>query len=164
MLRSGGRGILAGLLGQGGRVFIEMDPEERDRFGRLLRWVWLERSDGEVYLPNEATIRAGYAERFRDTPNRRYVDVLIAAEDFVQRHGVGPWGACDGILAWVPVSTTRPVSPADANCDPAYPDVCIPSPPDLVCRDVPYSSLRVLPPDPHHVDGNFNGIACKGPG
>lgn len=88
--------FLRWIVGQDGELFIEQDQEDRDRFGRLLRWVWLER-DGEIYLLNEAVIRAGYAERFRDTPNRRYVDELLAAEMFAERYGLGLWGACAGV-------------------------------------------------------------------
>lgn len=90
-----GTAFLEWLMATGGDVFIEKDREEEDRYGRLLRWVWLDRGQGEVYLLNEALIRAGFAERFRDTPNRRYVDELIAAEDFAQRYALGLWRGCD---------------------------------------------------------------------
>ena len=57
---------------------------------------------------------------------------------------------------------SRPGS-RSGNCDPSYPDVCIPPPPpDLDCSDIPYRNFRVLPPDPHHFDGNGNGIGCEG--
>jgi hypothetical protein len=50
------------------------------------------------------------------------------------------------------------------NCDPSYPDDCIPSPPpDLDCGDngVP-DNVRVLQPDPHSLDGNDNdGVGCE---
>ena len=165
--REGGE-FLQWQLSQGGDLYIEQDVEDRDRFGRLLRWVWLER-DGEVYLLNEAVIRAGHAERFRNTPNRRYVAELTEAEEFAQEFGLGLWSACQG---YNPVMDSEPIpkpippsSPPDTGCDPAYPDVCIPPPPpDLSCRDVPYSRFRVLPPDPHQFDGNRDGVACEGPG
>lgn len=49
-----------------------------------------------------------------------------------------------------------------ANCDPAYPTVCIPPPPpDLDCKDIPYRRFKVLPPDPHHFDGDGDGIGCE---
>lgn len=49
-----------------------------------------------------------------------------------------------------------------SNCDPSYPDVCIPSPPpDLDCKDVPYKKFNVLPPDPHRFDGDKDGIGCE---
>ncbi len=48
------------------------------------------------------------------------------------------------------------------NCDPSYPTVCIPPPPpDLDCGDVPYRNFKVLPPDPHHFDGDHDGIGCE---
>lgn len=83
------------LLDLDGQLFIEKDQEERDRYGRLLRWVWLDPGDGEVYLINEALTRAGFAERYRNTPNRRYVEQIIAAEAFAERHGFGLWGTCE---------------------------------------------------------------------
>jgi endonuclease YncB( thermonuclease family) len=39
-------------------------------------------------------LRAGYAERFRDTPNRRYLDETLDAEAFARDHQLGLWGAC----------------------------------------------------------------------
>ena len=163
-----GARYLEWLLGSGGRLFIEQDQEERDRYGRLLRWVWLDRGEGEIYLLNETMIRAGHAERFRDTPNRRYLNEVIAAERFAQRYHFGLWGACAGGIpaaGSVPTAAPAGASSSDAGCDPAYPDVCIPSPPpDLACRDVPYTRFRVLPPDPHDFDGNQDGVACEGSG
>jgi hypothetical protein len=48
------------------------------------------------------------------------------------------------------------------GCDPAYPTVCIPSPPpDLDCGDVPYTNFRVRPPDPHNFDGDGDGRGCE---
>lgn len=53
-------------------------------------------------------------------------------------------------------------------CDPSYPTVCIPlTPPDLDCADfLPLKSFPVkhdgANPDPHHLDGNHDGIACEG--
>jgi uncharacterized protein YgiM (DUF1202 family) len=80
---------------------------------------------------------------------------------------------------WIGATVTEPVggwtfeeiNPAETvpappptpqnNCDPAYPTVCIPSPPpDLDCRDIPYQNFTVLPPDPHLFDGNQDGIGC----
>jgi micrococcal nuclease len=157
--------FLKRLLGIDGQIFLEQDQEDRDQYGRLLRWVWADFGTGEVYLLNEALVRAGYAERYRNTPNRRYGDEVIAAEGFAQRHDLGLWGACDREVAWQPVAPVAVESDsANDPCDPAYPDVCIPSPPpDLECRQVPHAGFRVLSPDPHHFDGNGDGEGCEGP-
>lgn len=48
------------------------------------------------------------------------------------------------------------------NCDPSYPDFCIPSPPpDLDCKDIPQKRFTVLQPDPHRFDGDKDGIGCE---
>ena len=48
------------------------------------------------------------------------------------------------------------------DCDPSYPDVCIPSPPpDLDCGEISHRNFTVLPPDPHRFDGDKNGIGCE---
>ena len=54
--------------------------------------------------------------------------------------------------------TTQP--PAQ-NCDPSYPDFCIPPPPDLDCDEVNGSDFTVRPPDPHGFDGNSDGVGCE---
>ncbi len=65
------------------------------------------------------------------------------------------------------VSTTSSPSPSQPaqsnNCDPAYPDVCIPpSPPDLDCGEISERNFRVLAPDPHRFDGrDKDGIGCE---
>ena len=60
-----------------------------------------------------------------------------------------------------------PPSPAGGGkCATSYPTVCIrPPPPDLNCPDIPYRDFRVLwnvtDPDPHHFDGNHDGVGCE---
>ncbi|UBF29159.1 calcium-binding protein with excalibur domain protein [Kovacikia minuta CCNUW1] len=49
-----------------------------------------------------------------------------------------------------------------AGCDPSYPGICIaPPPPDLDCKDISYRNFTVLQPDPHHFDGDRDGIGCE---
>jgi hypothetical protein len=61
-----------------------------------------------------------------------------------------------------------PAATAQSNCDPAYPTVCIPSPPpDLDCGDEEvqgkgYSNFPVRQPDPHRFDGDNDGVGCEG--
>ena len=54
------------------------------------------------------------------------------------------------------------ISPQQIDCDPSYPDFCIPSPPpDLDCKDIPQKRFTVLQPDPHRFDGDKDGIGCE---
>jgi len=51
---------------------------------------------------------------------------------------------------------------SENNCDPSYPDFCIPpSPPDLNCKDISQKRFTVLQPDPHRFDGDKDGIGCE---
>ena len=60
---------------------------------------------------------------------------------------------------YLPLVLNNPI-----NCDPSYPDICIPPPPpQLDCSDIPYKDFKVLPPDPHNLDSDGNGIGCETP-
>ena len=53
-----------------------------------------------------------------------------------------------------------PAVPAQ-QCDPCYPDVCIPSVSyDLDCPEVPFCQFRVTC-DPHRFDGDHDGLGCE---
>jgi len=70
--------------------------------------------------------------------------------------------ATSSATLYTSATTYRPTSTARSNCDPSYPTVCIPPPPpDLDCKDIPYRNFVVLPPDPHHFDGDGDGIGCE---
>lgn len=59
---------------EGRRVRLELDVEKRDRYGRLLAYVWV----GDT-LVNEALVRAGHAAPYTFPPNVRYVDRFVEA-------------------------------------------------------------------------------------
>jgi len=51
---------------------------------------------------------------------------------------------------------------SEGNCDPSYPDVCIPAyPPDLDCGEIRYANFKVLQPDQHGFDADNDGIGCE---
>ena len=181
---------LSWLLSLGGDLYLETDVSDRDRFGRLLRYVWLDFGDGEVYLVNEALVRSGYAAFSTFPPDVKYVEEMREAGEFARTHGYGLWSGCitdaegdtnelTGPQTVADPPDTQgdpiPVAPEPApeqviiadpvtafDCDPSYPDVCIPSsPPDLDCGDVPHGGFTVYPPDPHRFDGDFDGIGCE---
>jgi micrococcal nuclease len=52
----------------------------------------------------------------------------------------------------------RPAVRSRSRCSPAYPGVCLLPRPDLDCGDISPRNFQVWPPDPHHVDGDRDGI------
>ena len=80
-----------------------------------------------------------------------------------------PWAqnfGC-GTSSNISVKSNESTKPSEStkstsNCDPSYPDFCIPShPPDLDCKDIPQKRFTVLQPDPHRFDGDKDGIGCE---
>ncbi|MCW5892828.1 MAG: thermonuclease family protein [bacterium] len=74
---------------QGRTVRLELDVEPRDRYGRLLAWVWLP----DDTLANVAIVRAGFARLLTIPPNVRHTEALRAAEGEARARGRGLWAA-----------------------------------------------------------------------
>jgi hypothetical protein len=53
---------------------------------------------------------------------------------------------------------------AAQSCDPSYPDFCIPpiwEVGDLDCADIAAAWFTVNQPDPHYLDGDYDGYGCE---
>ncbi|WP_338133781.1 thermonuclease family protein [Thermus scotoductus] len=145
-----------GYLG-GKRVFVELDAQERDRYGRVLAYLYLEDPRGDFHhggkryrQVNLEIVRAGWANPLTIPPNVRYAELYLEASREARAKGLGIWGGA-------PQGTG-----SRKGCDPAYPTVCLPPPPpDLDCKDIPYRGFGVLPPDPHRFDRNRDGVGCE---
>jgi micrococcal nuclease len=143
-LGAASRAAASRLAPAGSQVRLELDVQQRDRYGRLLAYVWL--PDGSML--NERLLLEGQALLLTIPPNVRYAERFREAQRKARERGVGLWAAAGGSAA--------------QRCDPSYPDVCIPPPPpDLDCRDIPYRRFRVLPPDPHRFDRDRDGVGCE---
>jgi micrococcal nuclease len=141
---------------EGQTVYLEKDVSESDRYGRLLRYVWL--ADGRMV--NEVLAAEGYAPVTTYPPDVKYTDRFLNAQREAREAGGGLWSKCAGAptLAQPPAETPAP----GTTCDPSYPTVCIPAPPpDLDCGEILYRRFKVLPPDPHRFDGDKDGIGCE---
>jgi len=82
---------LAELVPVGTEVRLERDVEARDRFDRLLAYVF--RVDDGLFV-NEAMAAAGHAEILSITPNTAYADALADAVAGARRSGAGLWAGC----------------------------------------------------------------------
>jgi micrococcal nuclease len=73
-------------------VNVEFDVEQRDKYGRLLGYIWSK--DGSMI--NERMVEEGYAVLYTIRPNVRYVDRFIRAEKKARGNRLGIWGT-DGL-------------------------------------------------------------------
>lgn len=70
-------------------VYLEKDVSETDRYGRLLRYVWL--ADGRMV--NEELCRQGYAQSSSYPPDIKHQERLAAAAREAREAGRGLWSA-----------------------------------------------------------------------
>ena len=81
------------LLPRGTPVYLERDAEARDRYGRLLAYVY--RSKDRLFINLEMT-RAGFAASYTYPPNVAHADEFVAAAGDARDAGRGLWSACGG--------------------------------------------------------------------
>ena len=77
----------------GREVVLERDASDRDRFGRLLRHVWVESADG-WFLVGERLVSTGAVEARSYPPDTARDDQLDAAERQARDGSLGIWGRC----------------------------------------------------------------------
>lgn len=90
----------------GGQVYIEKDISERDRYGRLLRYVWLPYPQG-LRMLDETLVKEGYAQVSTYPPDVKYVERFTAAQTEARRQNRGLWGVCGEFGLPVSVPTQR---------------------------------------------------------
>lgn len=71
----------------GNKVELEFDVEERDKYGRLLVYVYL---DGQMY--NKLLLEKGYAKIATYPPNVKYVEDFTKIQKQARENKVGLWG------------------------------------------------------------------------
>lgn len=84
----------------GKRVRLEKDVSETDKYGRLLRYVWV----GDVFV-NDFLVRQGYAYSYSYPPDVKYQDQFKQAEGEARGTGRGLW-AVDACKSSAPPAST----------------------------------------------------------
>lgn len=75
----------------GKMVRLEKDTSERDKFGRLLRYVYV----GDVFV-NQELVRLGFARAVVYPPDIAHQTLIFDAEKEARDFGSGLWSACLG--------------------------------------------------------------------
>lgn len=69
-------------------VFVETDVIKRDKYNRVLAYLWTKQKD----LINEKMVLDGYAVLFTISPNIKFADRLRRAEQRARQEKIGIWG------------------------------------------------------------------------
>lgn len=75
---------------EGKTIFLEKDLSDKDKYGRLLRYVYLE---DETFV-NFVLVEKGYAQSVSYPPDLKYQSILNNAEEKAEKNKFGLWGAC----------------------------------------------------------------------
>jgi len=118
----------------GTHVTLERDVSDRDRYDRLLRYVWLP----DARMLNEVLVSEGYAQLATFPPDVRYVERIRVAEQQARASGRGLWQACTAAGASGAGTTPTPgvSSPTAPVITPAATPVTTPA------ASVPVQSFR----------------------
>lgn len=166
------------LLPEGRRVTLVTDPtqDNRDRYGRLLAYVYTPGSRGPAGSVNWSLVRSGHAKVYVYGGERfRHAVPFFRAQNRARRAKAGLWGPpCRGNTTEPDPSTRQPArrpSPAPsppapvaprAGCDPNYAGACIAVyPPDVNCNEIPDRNFRVVGEDVHRLDVDGDRTACE---
>ncbi len=87
---------------EGKKVRLEKDVSETDKYGRMLRYVYV----AELFV-NETLVREGYAFSSTYPPDVKYQDLFLQAEKEAREANKGLWGSC-GFVAGT--RTTQPTT------------------------------------------------------
>ena len=90
---------------EGKRIRLEKDVMERDKYNRLLKYIYVSagESEPEIFV-NLELVKRGFAHSYTYPPDVKYQDLFISAEKEAREAGRGLWKSC-------PVSTTIQLSP-----------------------------------------------------
>lgn len=75
---------------EGKMVRLEKDVSERDKYNRLLRYVWI----GDMFV-NDYLVREGYAYASTYPPDVKYADQFLKAQQEARERKKGLWAGCE---------------------------------------------------------------------
>jgi micrococcal nuclease len=77
-------------------VRLEKDVSETDKYGRLLRFVYVD----NIFVNNELT-NGGFTKVMTVSPDIKYKDQFLKSENYAKENKLGLWSSC-------PISSQSP--------------------------------------------------------
>jgi len=127
--------------------------DTRDRYGRLLAYVWIPGGRDLGYQ----LLAGGFAKVYVFRNAFQRLPAYRSAESGARTRTAGAWKSCTKIRPAVPAP------PSGGNCHSSY-SPCLPIVGDLDCADVRrlgVAPVRVLGSDPYRLDGDDDGFGCE---
>lgn len=78
----------------GKAVILEKDITEKDKYGRLLRYVYLPLDNGQTLFVNDYLVREGFAKVYTYPPDVKFNERFLEAERQARQLNKGLWKKC----------------------------------------------------------------------
>ena len=142
---------------EGKLVKLEKDITDKDKYGRLLRYVWV----GDLFV-NDYLTRQGYAYAYTYPPDVKYSEQFVQAQQEARENNRGLWAGCSG----QEVVEETPTSPAETT----------PPEGEIICSHNAYNCPDFsthaeaqgvfehcggVSNDIHRLDADKDGLACE---
>lgn len=79
----------------GKEIILQKDVSETDKYGRLLRYIYLPLEDGQDLFVNDYLVREGFASALTYPPDVKFNEQLREAERSAKENKRGLWGKCN---------------------------------------------------------------------
>lgn len=76
-------------------VILQKDISETDKYGRLLRFIYLPLEDGQMLFVNDYLVREGFAKVKTYRPDVKFESRFLEAENMAKTANKGLWGKCN---------------------------------------------------------------------
>jgi|SRR5690606_37736402 len=148
------------MLEEADRITLEYDKEKRDKYDRVLAYVYADGQNVQLALLKKGLARVGYVYE-----SRRHLNTFREAEQMAKEKKLGIW-QCPGYVTENGFDKTKWCEPMVGNKDPRSNN---PQGPDRDCSDFKtqaeaqafYEAAGGPDRDPHRLDPDKDGVACE---
>ena len=150
------------MLEEADRITLEYDAEERDKYDRVLAYVYADGKNVQEALLKEGLARVGYVYE-----SRRHLDAFREAERSAKEKKIGVW-QCPGYATDKGFDEDKWCK-GEKKPDTGYSGPYDPQGPDRDCSDFKtqaeaqafYEAAGGPEKDPHRLDPDKDGVACE---
>lgn len=75
-------------------VILQKDVSDKDRYNRVLRYVYLPLENGQLLFVNDYLVRSGFARVYTYPPDVKFNEQFRQAESEARENSRGLWGVC----------------------------------------------------------------------
>lgn len=136
----------------GATVWLEADVNDRDRYGRLLRYVWIRQADGYVMV-NQLLVSNGLAVARQYEEDDLHAALLAETELAAIERGQGLWSAC--------VTAGHRGTPGAPDFWDGRSDLDCPDFSTRVNAQAFFAATGGPAFDAHNLDTDRNGLVCQ---